>query len=221
MKKYDLLYFVGDSWSTAICTDNGLPRIPEVHERFYDIVAKYYNLPYKVTAEGGAGNSWIHRQIYDNLPTLKEQYKNIIVIVGFSDPTRIELFNNKWKDYHTIDDYHWEKGWYKLWLTEYCDPTWQSQEKYTQTLIKSLRSLYYTLDVDYLECFAFTTPLVVNNFLSSNKYLERTWADICGEEGRIFNPQINGYGHQNLLGNQKIAEAIINKLNQLYFNGSN
>jgi hypothetical protein len=61
MKKYDLIYFVGDSWTVADNTDNVLPEPQPKETLFTYLVSNHFDIPYVVDAEAGAGNEWIHR----------------------------------------------------------------------------------------------------------------------------------------------------------------
>lgn len=218
-KRFDLIYFCGDSWTHARNAEGVMHTACLEEETFYYLVAKNYNLPYVKSAKGGAGNKWIHNRIYIDIPELKKKYTNILSIVGWSDPDRIEIFDNKQKQINNISSPPFSREFDKLYLDESYD--FSSTYYFDQTCIyiKSARALYSALNIGYIDAIAFRpeNPLELKvDFLGEGKILEKTYLDICGDEGRIYMPKIKGYGHQNNLGQQKIATALIEKIEELY-----
>ena len=213
MKKYDLIYFVGDSWTIANNTDGVLAEPQPINTLFTYLVANHFNVPYKVTAQGGASNTWIMRQVYDNLPDLCSDNKQILCIVAYSCPTREELYFNSTQTIETLNDKMCSKEFYQSYITEHLNFNYSNMK--TSNIIKSVRALSNTLSVDLIEAFAFTDVLNVE-FLNNRQILEQNFRLICGDEGRIYNPKTGGHGHQNQLGNRKIADALIQKINEVY-----
>lgn len=216
MKKYDLIYFCGDSWTVALNTDGVLPEIQPTHTLFTYLVADHFKLPYKVDAKGGASNTWIQRQLYDNLPEIKQQYNNILCVVGYTCPTRQEIYYTKTGEAETLSENACSKEFYQRFITEHFD--YGFCDRRTKTIIKTVRSLAHTLSIDLIEAFAFSDVLDVD-FLNNNHVLETNFMHVAGDEGRIYNPKTGGHGHQNKLGNRKIADALIHKIQSIY--GSN
>lgn len=213
MKKYDLIYFCGDSWTVANNTDNVLPKDQPTESLFTYLVANHFKSPYIVDARGGANNEWIQRQLYDNLPELKKEYSNILCVVGYSCPTRQEIYYSKLGITDTLSENVCSKEFYQAFITEHFD--WATCDTKTCTIIKTIRSLTNMLSIDLIEAFAFTDVLNVD-FLNNNHVLEKNFLTISGDEGRIYNPKMGTYGHQNELGNRKIADALIKKINSVY-----
>lgn len=215
MKKYDLIYFAGDSWTVATNTD-GVLKTPILETQgFPFIVSDFLKIPYVKNAKGGAGNTWIHREVYNDIPELHKRYKKILSIVGWSHPLRVEILCNEFKDIHNISSPPFSKEFHMRYCEEACNFPMKKYEENTILYIKSLRSLYHTYKVDYIDAFAFSDVLHVP-FIGQPKVLEKTFLDICGDEGRIYNPTTGGHGHQNVLGNEKIARALIDVINKYY-----
>ena len=66
------------------------------------------------------------------------------------------------------------------------------------------------LEFDFVEIF--TTEVGK----SSNETLEQTLIEIAGEKGLFTSVTHTGLGHLNLLGNKIVADAVINKIDELY-----
>lgn len=212
MKNYDLIYFVGDSWTVANNDDEVLPAPQPTETLFTYLVAKHFNLPYKVTAAGGVSNAWIHRQIYDDLPVLAEN-KNILLVIGYTCSSRQEIYYNNLGYFETLSENLCSKEFYERYLIEHFN--WEYSFINTTTLIKSIRVLAKASSVDLIEAFAFSNILNVD-FLNNGHVLDKNYLTICGDEGRIYNPKTGGHGHQNQIGNKKIADALIQKINEVY-----
>lgn len=215
MKKYDLIYFAGDSWTVALNTDNVLKTPMLETQGFPFIVSDHLKIPYIKKARGGAGNTWIHREVYKDIPELHKKYKKILSVVGWSHPQRVEIFSNNFKDIHNISSPPFSKEFHMRYCEEACDFELKNYEENTILYIKSLRALYHAYKVDYIDAFAFSNVLHVP-FIGHPKVLEENYLDICGDEGRIYNPATSGYGHQNILGNEKIAKALLNAIHKYY-----
>ena len=214
MKKYDLIYFVGDSWTVAHNTDGVLPELQPKETLFTHLVAHHFNLPYVVDAEGGVGNEWIHRTAINGIEKFTSENNNILLIIGWSDPSRREIFSIDLKKSTSISEISCSLDWYKEYVVKCFD--YDFQVEMTTAFRKSIRGLCHAFNIDYIECFAFT-PITNISFLNKNHVLEQNWAEICGEEGRIFVPNTPfKYGHQNKLGQEKIANALINKIIKTY-----
>jgi len=214
MKKYDLIYFVGDSWTVAHITDGVLPEPQPKETLFTYLVANYFNIPYIVDANGGVSNEWIHRTAVNGIEKFVTENKKILLIIGWSDPSRREMFSNELRQSISVSEISCSLDWYKEYVVKYFDYDFQSE--ITIALRKSIRGLCHAFDIDYIECSAFT-PFTNISFLDKNQMLEEHWSKICGEEGRIFVPNtLFKYGHQNKLGQEKIANALINKIIKTY-----
>ena len=214
---YDLIYFCGDSWTVAKNAEGVEPTVCATEETFYYLVSDYFKIPYYNNARGGAGNLWIHNQIYREIPELKKQYKKILSIVGWSDPYRVEIFNNKKKELtNIIDNSVFSLEFIKMYMEQSYNGYQTHYNEITNTYIKSVRALYNCFNIDYIDAYAFTEDQEHINFLGENKWLEKAYISICGDEGRIWIPNINDYGHQNKIGQKKIADALIKKIEKLY-----
>lgn len=221
-KRYDLIYFCGDSWTHARHAEGVQSVAATIEQTFYHLIAQHYNLPYVQSAKGGAGNKWIYQTVYEDIPKLREQYKRILSIVGWSDCERVEIFNSSVKDIRNISVPPFTREFHKMYLEESYDTTIQYYMKETTTYIKSVRALYKCYNIDYIDAFAFRpeNPFKLKvDFLGEGKILEETYLKICGDEGRIYMPEINNYGHQNNYGQVKIANALIKRIDELYGTG--
>ena len=178
------------------------------------MVAKEYNVGYTKVAKGGMGNDWIHRQIYNTLPKLVDKHKNILVIAGWSDPQRQELLCLNKNDIDMIASPPFSEDFYKEYMLQSFAFGHKAYDEFTTVLIKSVRALYKSLNVDYIDAFAFTPPIHVD-FLGSCNVLEKNFIDIVGlGEGRLYNKETNTWWHQTPIGNRMIADEIIKYINQ-------
>lgn len=218
VNKYKLIYFVGDSYTEGHHTDNVLAQPIPIHQRFTSIVASKLKTQYKIDAKGGGSNTWIHRQLYRNIPKLYDETNGkLLVVVSWSEPTRIEMFSGQRNSLETINDSNFDVEFVKMYFNEaYCDDH-RLYDDLTKTLIESCRSLLTLLNIDYIETFS-NGPVLDVDFLSSNKTLIPSYREICGTEGSIYNPELDFYGHQNVIGNQCIANSILEKISELYYN---
>ena len=90
---YDCVFVNGDSYSTGNLT-------------YGDYLAEYFRVPVKQFAQAGSSNDRILRTTIEYLHEIRKQYKNPLVIIGWSFVRRIEIwyYENKKRVLRLIKD---------------------------------------------------------------------------------------------------------------------
>lgn len=216
MKKYDHILFCGDSWTVATHTDGIFPRPFTVDETFPYIVSKHLGAKYTKIAMGGAGNDWIHRNVFEHLPKLVKKNKKMLCVVGWSDPQRVELFCNATNTLENVGTPPFSEDFFKYYIVESFNHDHASYIEHTANLIQSTHYLYEYYCVDYVDAFAFTKPICVDVPKKAN-VLPKTFTDIVGlGEGRLYNKETKTWWHQTPIGNQMIADELIKFVEKTY-----
>jgi len=82
---YDCIFINGDSYSA-----------PHQDRKVYgDFLGEFFNVPVKNYAVGGSNNDRILRTSIEFLNQLKTEYKNPLVIIGWSFITRLEVWDHR------------------------------------------------------------------------------------------------------------------------------
>lgn len=206
---------MGDSFTFAIGQYEDFNNEVNKDNRWTNLIANYYNLEHYNRAIAGAGNYTILEKVYVDVFSFVEQKKRPLVVVSYSDPNRIELYNKNYKNYSVLNDIQWDKEFYKTFITNYEDK--EANKNLSINYICAIQSFLFRHDIDFIDCHAFTeviqSPLIENkNRLSESLY------DIAGNDGKFLVPVYKHfrYGHANVLGNKKIADKIIEKIENLY-----
>lgn len=216
MKKYDLIYFMGDSWTVARGQSEDLTNSVNLENRWTGLVSKYFRLPEINEAIAGCGNRTIFQKVYQDIYSLLSENKKPLVVVSYTDPDRVELWNSKYNQLEVLSNStdYWNLEFYKIFLTEYHNRDANNQQSITYIL--AIKTLLEKFNLDYVDNWAFT-PILENKYFNTKTQLEQTLVDIAGDEGRFPMPNLlSTYGHANVYGNQKIANKIIQKISQLY-----
>jgi len=219
MKKYDLIYFMGDSWTFAIGQYEDVNEEITQSNRWTGLVASHFGLEEVNNSIAGVGNLSICRKTYEDVLKFVGEGKKILAVISYSDPNRVELYNEKHSKLLVLNNSQWEEEFYKTYITTYNNYIANSQQ--TIFYISTVRTLFERHNIDYVENFAFTKILDIPYF-SNKTMLDKTLLNIAGNQGRFSMYGLNGppgslYGHANVLGNKKIADAIIEKITKEYF----
>ena len=202
---YDFIYFMGDSYTWAMKQDDDINREINRQNRFSGLIGKHYNLPILNKALPGCSNFHIFKTVYDDIYKFVSQGKKILVVLSYTSPTRVDLFHNGRNKYQPISDLF---SFYKEYVVEsfntnYCD------DLSTQYIL-AIHTLLDKFNIDYVESYVWD-PLLDVPYANKNRCLDKSLLEITQPEGR-FNPT----GHANILGNARIAEEFIKKIDQLY-----
>ena len=212
MRPYDLIYFIGDSYTFAIGQADDLLSEVNVDNRFSQLVADHYKLEHVNHAEAGTSNQFIARTLQDNMIEYSLQDKNPLVIVSYTDSAREEVWDKEEKRPQTV----WDKmSWYKDWITDGFD--FEFQDKVTQYHINSSRFLLKYLKFDFVELYTTvygsrgsTTPIITPSEVIDLSIVEIGTPDGCF-------PGLHGSaGHLNITGHKLTTDVLIKKIDKLY-----
>jgi lysophospholipase L1-like esterase len=202
MKKYDLILFMGDSYTVGFGQADDVYQVITNQNRYSALVSQYFNLEEVNIAEAGISNHFIARTLYNELPNFKNKNINPLVIVSYTSYNRLEILNETlpyYKDY-LIDSFN-EK--FNLECSKY--------------YILSVRALLNSLQMDFIETsslFKFReAPELINNQCLPDDFPTIVGADGCFKGSKNGNEWL---GHLNITGHKMIAERIIEKINDLY-----
>ena len=210
-RQYDLMYFVGDSWVFAIGQSDDVEQVVTKENRFSDLVSSHYNLPCYNNGEAGAGNEYVTRTLYNDLYKCHRDGLNPFVVMVFSDPWRKEIYSKKNNKLMIISDL--TTNFFQEYLLNhfnyhvFCD--------LSANLVLQCQTVCDKFNFDYVQAWSFTKILDIP-FSTNEKTLSERLDLIAGEEGRFYIPSLNIYGHPNILGHRKIADAFIKKIDELY-----
>ena len=218
MKKYDLIYFMGDSWTFARGQDEDVNREINISNRWSGLVASHFGLEEVNNSQAGIGNLSICQRTYRDVLDFVSKGKKVLAVISYSDPNRIEVYNKEHSRLIALNESHWDIEFFKTYMTQY----YSQEANIEQTIfyITATRILFERYNVDYVDNFAFTKILDIPYF-SNKTMLDKTLCDIAGDEGRFLlhykrEPPYSPYGHANVLGNVKIANAVIEKITKEY-----
>ena len=212
MRPYDLIYFIGDSYTFAIGQADDLLSEVNVDNRFSQLVADHYKLEHVNHAEAGTSNQFIARTLQDNMIEYSLQDKNPLVIVSYTDSAREEVWDKEEKRPQTV----WDKmSWYKDWITDGFD--FEFQDKVTQYHINSSRFLLKYLKFDFVELYTTvygsrgsTTPII-----TPSEVIDLSIVEIGAPDGCF--PGLHGSaGHLNITGHKLTTDVLIKKIDKLY-----
>lgn len=215
MKNYDLIYFMGDSFAVAIGQYEDFNNEVNTTNRWTNLVAATYNLEHHNSAIAGCGNHTVLERVYRDISSFIQQGKNPLVVVCYSDPNRIELFHKEENRLMVINESQWELEFYKSFITNY--QTKQSNIERSIMHIAAVQSFLLRHNIDFVDCHSFT-DIIKDPLILDHTRLSQSLYDIAGNDGKFLMPvgTYSRYGHANVLGNKKIADAVIQKIDSLY-----
>jgi hypothetical protein len=215
MKKYDLIYFVGDSWTYAHSQFEDIDKEVTIDNRWSRLVAKHFDLEEVNNSQAGIGNLSICQRTYRDILDFISKGKKVLAVISYSDPNRVEVYNKEHSRLIALNESHWDIEFFKTYMTQY--HSWEANIEQTIFYITATKTFLERYNVDYVDNFAFTKILDIPYF-SNKTMLDKTLCDIAGNDGRLLEPyKNNSYGHANVQGNIRIANAIIEKLINEYF----
>lgn len=209
MKSYDLIYFMGDSWTFALGQAEDIDQTVNLENRWTRIVSKYFDLSEVNKSKAGCGNFFIFKTVIEDIPQLIGKGLNPLVVISYSDPNRKEFYIKNRDIYLSINHEDFDVEFHKEFLTSHYSSIVQNQE--TILYMASLQNFLQNKKIDYVENFAFTN-ILDHPLLDRSRLLDKTLLDIAEDEGRLLMPDKINYGHANVLGNKKIADKIINQI---------
>jgi len=210
-RKYDLMYFVGDSWVYAVGQSDDVDQVVTKNNRFSNLVASHYNLPCVNNSLAGAGNEYITRTLYQDLYRFHQENLNPFIVMVYSDPWRREIFCNDRKGNFIISED--TVTFFKDYMVNHYN--FRNLRELSAILVLQCRTVCDKFNFDYVDAWAFTNPLDIP-YYDNQKTLPERLDLIAGEAGRFYIPSIKNYGHANILGHTKITNAIIKKIDELY-----
>lgn len=201
---YDFIYFIGDSFTYAIKQkDDILGEITE-HNRFSNLIGQHYNLPVVNQGMPGCSNHTIFKKLYDDVYRYVSENKKFLVVLSYTDFTRLELYHNQRKENVTISDLF---SFYKDYIVESFD--FKNCKELTLHYILAMHTLLERFNIDYVE--AFTNEIHTGLYSNKKKCLEETFMEIINVDGRL-----SQNGHPNTIGHDRIAKEFIKKIDELY-----
>jgi|TARA_R110002167_G_scaffold198488_1_gene401534 hypothetical protein len=214
MRPYDLIYFIGDSYTFAIGQADDLLSEVNVDNRFSQLVADHYKLEHVNHAEAGTSNQFIARTLQDNMIEYSLQDKNPLVIVSYTDSAREEVWDKEEKRPQTV----WDKmSWYKDWITDGFD--FEFQDKVTQYHINSSRFLLKYLKFDFVELYTTVYGSRGSTYglpcFTQEEIIDLSIVEIGAPDGCF--PGLHGSaGHLNITGHKLATDVLIKKIDKLY-----
>lgn len=208
-KQYDLIYFVGDSFITAINQADDADKIITVKNRFSGLISQFYNLEEVNRGMPGAGNHQIAKQLFQDMFAYKRRKLNPLIIVAYSDPSRLEVYNNKKEKSESLNKDH---TFFKDFMVESFNDKFN--QECTNFYIDCARSIINVLNFDYVECNSISPVFLHKSYFSNQTFIMKSLVQIIGKEGCFQNTDF--LGHPNIKGHRLIADTIIAKINELY-----
>lgn len=206
-RKYDLVYFMGDSFTHGYGQGDDVNKEVDVPAKtFAGIISNHYQLELINDSLPGCGNFHIYKTIYDRIPALLEQNKNPLVFIGYTDPARQEFYFNNKGNAEIINSANC--SFYKEYMIENYNPDYFN--KCSKYYVHSIRSLLLLHKIDFIE---YCSMMPIEGVATE---IQNPLLEIAGKEGSFIIPDLKVPGHPNLLGHRKIADKIINKVNELY-----
>lgn len=202
---YDFIYFAGDSFTWAIHQGDDINREVDENNRFSGLVSKYFELPEVNAGLPGCSNQYIFQKVYNDVHEFVASGKKFISVLSYTDSSRLDLYSHNFGCQTPIAEESF--SFFKDYLIEsynqdYCD-------ELSISYVLALHTLFDKFNLDYVDSWVFRTLDVP--FSDGSRTLTSSLADIMKKDGR-FNPN----GHANILGNKRIAETYIAKIEELY-----
>lgn len=210
MKNYDLIYFMGDSFTVGIGQTDDVDKVITTENRFSNLVSKHFHLKEINKAVAGCGNFHVLKQTSKDILNYKKQNLNPLVVVGYSFYDRIEFYNPKRKILEPLSTL--DNDLYKSYLNNYYDRNFNIE--ISNLFILSIQSILNNNNIDFIEHWV-SEDMIHSNHLMSEKSITTNLIDIAGDDGTFTTTY--GRGHANVIGNKRISERLITKIEELYF----
>lgn len=204
-QKYDLIYFMGDSFTWAAGLDDDLKKEVNVDNRFSNLIGSHYNIPIMNLAKSGCSNYTIFQTVYEDIYKFVKKKKKVLAIISYTSEVRIDLHHNKIGYPIPLSD---NFSFFKEYMLE--SYNYDFCIRFSTDHILAIHTLFERFNIDYVEAYT-TDPILTIPFENKTRCLDQTFMDITQPEGRFTLT-----GHANALGNARIANAFIKKIDQLY-----
>lgn len=196
MRPYDFLYCIGDSYTYAHEQTDDIHCEVTLENRWSRLVADHYGLPEVNNGVAGQNNQWIARALQNDMIQYQKENKNPLVIVLWSDPSRLEVWD---QSQNTTDTFNHTHKAYKDFIIDHFDFEYNSL--IAEYHSRAMRFMLDYMNIDFIEA-------------ESTKCEWRT----LDKDTLLFSDEIrkvgmfnNGTGHLNAKGNKLFAEQIIQK----------
>lgn len=202
---YDLIYFMGDSYTRALGQLDDLKSEINETNRFCDLIGKKYNLPIVNNALPGCSNYHIFKTVYNDIYKFIKQGKKVLAVISYTSATRVDMFHKEKNTYLPISS---DFSFYKDYMVECFDTDFCTE--LTTNYILAIHTLFDRFNIDYVESYVFDHIIKVP-YHNKRHCLDKSLITIAGPYGKF-----SQYGHPNILGHARIAEEFIKKIDQLY-----
>jgi hypothetical protein len=196
VRPYDFLYCIGDSYTYAHEQADDLLSEVTLANRWSRLVADHYGLPEVNKGVAGQNNQWIARTLQNDMIQYQKENKNPLVIVLWSDPSRLEVWD---RSQNTTDTFNQDHKAYKDFIIDHFDFEYNSL--IAEYHSRAMRFMLDYMNIDFIEA---ETPWCEWRTVDKDTLLFSNETKKVG----MFN---NGKGHLNVKGNKLFAEQIIQK----------
>jgi len=197
MRPYDILYCIGDSFTYAHEQADDIHGEVTIENRWSRLVADHYGLTEVNKGVAGQNNQWIARTLQNDMVRYKKVNINPLVIVLWSDPNRLEVWD---RSQNTPTTFNQDHKAYKNFIIDHFD--WEYNSLIADYHSRAMRFMLNYMNIDFIEA-------------ESTKSELRTLDDkdvlLFSDEIRKVGMFDNGNGHLNVKGNKLFAEQIIQK----------
>lgn len=213
LKKYDFIYFIGDSYTVGEGQDDDPHCEVTMKNRYCQLVADRFNLSLINHAEAGCSNDFIARTITKDMIEYKEKSYNPLVVVSYTNFSRREVW---WEKFNVPTTLNLDMKIYKDYVTDHYNEAFD--KKVTRYHMASIKHLLKYMQYDFVETWS--GEVVHDPLLNRTTELLPQFIDIAGNKGCFIVKNVNKpgthRGHLNAHGNKVIAKHIIDKIVELY-----
>jgi hypothetical protein len=212
--KYDLIYFVGDSYTFEMHQGDDLYRTVTEKNRFSTLIGNYYNLPVINNALPGCSNEYILRTVYTDIRKFRRNGINPLVFCSYTDINRKEFFCEEAdpqisKQVATINAHCpvFDSEFVKEYFIKHFN--WEFLNHVSCIQVDACKTLFKYLNIDFIDVFQ--NEILDYDFITDKECL--------GSINKFVGPtnMFNGWGHLTVNGNKLVADWAIAKFNELYF----
>lgn len=195
MRSYDFLYCIGDSYTHAVEQADDIYGEVTIENRWSRLIADHYGLPEVNKGKAGESNQWIARTLQNDMIQYKKENKNPLVIVLWSDPNRLEVWDHSQNNTDTLNQDHRV---FKDFMVDHFDFAYNSL--ISDYHARAMQFMLNYMNIDFVQA-------------ESNKC---EWRNL-DPDTLLFSDEIrkvgmfNKEGHLNVKGNKLFAEQIIQK----------
>jgi hypothetical protein len=196
VRPVDFLYCIGDSYTYAHKQADDIHGEVTLANRWSRLVADHFGLTEVNNGVPGQNNQWIARTLQNDMIQYKKENKNPLVIVLWSDSSRLEVWD---RSQNTTDTFNQDHKAYKDFMIDHFDFEYNSL--IAEYHSRAMRFMLDYMNIDFIEA---ETPWCEWQTLDKDTLLFSNEIKKVG----MFN---NGNGHLNVKGNKLFAEQIIQK----------